>query len=136
MTKDPAGLDPDIREFLEADRTSELRRFLEEIPPHDIARHIESLEPEEIARVITVLGDPLGPDAFQKLDTETQIEVLRVMPRKQCVHVIEEMDPDDTTDLVKAMPEEERERVLPLMAQARRSQSGRPPRGEARAPTP
>jgi magnesium transporter len=78
-----------------------------------------------MASVITILGDPLGPDAFQKLDTETQIEVLRVMPRKQCEHVIEEMDPDDRTDLVKAMPEEEVEKVLPLVAQAQRNEIAR-----------
>ena len=122
MIKDPAGFDPDIGELLEADSADEIRQFLEEFQPHDVARHIEFLEPEEVASVITILGDPLGPDAFQKLDTETQIEVLRVMPRKQGVHVIEEMDPDDRTDLIKAMPEEEAERVLPLMAQARRNE--------------
>ena len=125
MTKDPTGFGPDIRELLEAERTSELRKFLEEFPPHDIARHIEFLEPTEIARVMTVLDDPLGPDAFQKLDIETQVEVLGVMPRKQCAHVMEEVDPDDRTDLIKAMPEGERERVLPLIAQAQRNEIAR-----------
>ncbi len=125
MIKDPAGFGPDIREMLEADSTDGLRRLLEEFQPHDIARHIEILEPAEIARVITVLGDPLGPDAFQKLDTETQVEVLGVMPRKQCAHVVEEMDPDERTDLIKAMPADEAERVLPLIAQAERNEIAR-----------
>jgi magnesium transporter len=125
MVKDPAGFEPDIRELLEAESTDGLRALLEEFQPHDIARHIESLEPDEIARVIALLGDPLGPDAFQKLDTEIQVEVLGVMPRKQCVHVVEEMDPDERTDLIKAMPEEEAERILPLIAQAERNEIAR-----------
>ncbi|MGD9141068.1 MAG: CBS domain-containing protein, partial [bacterium] len=125
MTTDPAGFAPDIKELLDAGSADEIRGFLEEFQPHDIARHIEFLEPEDIASVMSILGDPLGPDAFQKLDIETQIPVLRVMPRKQCVHLIEEMDPDDTTDLIKAMPEEQAERVLPLIAQARRNEIAR-----------
>lgn len=125
MVKDPADFGPDITELLEGASGDEVRRVLEEFQPHDIARHIEMLEAEEIARVITVLGDPRGPDAFQKLETEIQVEVLRVMPRKQCAHVIEEMDPDERTDIVKAMPEDETERVLPLIAQARRNEIAR-----------
>ena len=125
MTKDPAGFEPDIRELLEAESTDKLRRFLEEFQPHDIARRIEDLEPGEIARIVTILGDPLGPDAFQKLDTEVQVEVLGVMPRRQGAHVLEEMDPDDRTDLIKAMPEEEAERMLPLIAQVERNEIAR-----------
>ncbi len=125
MTRDPAGFAPDIKELLDAGGADEIRRFLGDFQPHDIARHIEFLDPEDIARVIVILGDPLGPDAFQKLDTETQIEVLRVMPRKDCVHIIEEMDPDERTDLIKAMPGEEADRVLPLIAQAQRNEIAR-----------
>jgi magnesium transporter len=125
VTKDQAGIGPDIRDLLGAGRNEELRTFLAEFPPHDIARHIEFLEPEEIAHVMTILGDPLGPDAFQKLATETQVQVSHVMPRKQWAHVIEEMDPDERTDLIKAMPEEEAERVLPLIAQAQRNDLAR-----------
>ena len=125
MVNDPAGFVPDIGELLEADKTDAIRAFLGEFQPHDVARHIEALEPEEIARVIALLGDPLGPDAFQKLDTEIQVEVLGVMPRGQCVHVVEEMDPDERTDLIKAMPSEEAERILPLMAQAERNEIAR-----------
>jgi magnesium transporter len=125
MAMDPAGFAPDIKELLESDSTDEIRRFLGDFQPIDIARHIEGLEPEDIARVVTIIGDPLGPDAFQKLDTETQKDVLRVMPRRQGVHIIEEMDPDERTDLIKAMPEEEAERVLPLIAQAQRNEIAR-----------
>lgn len=125
MTRDPAGFGPDIRELLGADKPDEVLAFLKEFPPHDVARHIEILAPEEIGRIITILGDPLGPDAFQKLPTEVQVEVLRVIPRKQSAHVIEEMDPDERTDLIKAMPEEEAERVLPLIAQAQRNEIAR-----------
>ena len=125
MTRDPADFAPDIKELLDAGRADEIREFLGEFPPHDVARHIEFLEPEDVASVMNILGDPLGPDAFQKLDIETQIPVLRVMPRKQCAHLIEEMDPDERTDLIKAMPEEEAERVLPLMAQAQRNEIAR-----------
>lgn len=125
MTRGPSGFAPDIKELLGADKADEIRTFLGEFPPHDVARRIEGLEPEEIGRIITILGDPLGPDAFQKLHTETQVEVLHVIPRTQRAHVIEEMDPDERTDLIKAMPEEEAEHLLPLIAQAQRNEIAR-----------
>jgi magnesium transporter len=125
MSGDPAGFEPDVKGFLEAGKTEDLREFLSEFPPHDIARHIEFLEPGEIARIVTLLGDPLGPDAFQKLDVDTQVDVINEMPRNQCAHIVEEMDPDERADLIKAMPEELTERVLPLMAQAQRNETAR-----------
>jgi len=125
MNRDPAEIGPYIRELLGADKLDELCAFLSEFLPHDIARHIEILEPQEIARVITALGDPLGPDAFQKLDTGMQVRVIEGMPRRQTAHLVEEMDPDERADLIKAMPEDESERVLPLVAQAQRNEIAR-----------
>lgn len=118
----PSIIGPEIRQMLQAEQTDALRDFLKEQDPYDIADFISDLDAADIARIVHILGEPLGPDAFQKLDTEIQVEVLRVMVRPDVARLMERMDPDERVDLIKALPEEEIERVLPLIAQAKRNE--------------
>ena len=122
---DPSIIRPELREMLQEGRSEDIKHLLEEQHPYDIAEFITGLEPREIARIVLVLGDPLGPDAFQKLETETQVEVLHVIPRREGAKLIGAMDPDERVDLIKALPEEEAEQVIPLIAQAERNEIAR-----------
>jgi magnesium transporter len=125
MLGDPSIIKPELREMLQEGSSEDLKRFLEDQHPYDIAEFIGGLEPREIARVVLALGDPLGPDAFQKLETERQVDVLHVIPRRERAKLIEAMDPDERVDLIKALPEEEAEQVIPLVAQAERNEIAR-----------
>jgi magnesium transporter len=120
-----ANTGPELEQLLQTGTSEEIRNFLEGQHPFDVAEFISRLEAREIARVVLALGDPKGPDAFQKLETEQQVEVLAVMPRRDGARLMENMDPDERTDLIKALPEEESERVLPLIAQAERNEIAR-----------
>ncbi|MFH1313846.1 MAG: magnesium transporter [Candidatus Eisenbacteria bacterium] len=113
---------PEITGMLEEGRFDAVRDFLSVQNPYDIAEFIGELEPPVISRIVLLLGDPLGPDTFQKLDTEVQVEVLQIMPRPDNAHLIERMDPDERVDLIKALPEEVAERILPMLAQAKRNE--------------
>jgi magnesium transporter len=125
MERQPSLLGPELHEMLQAGRADELKAFLAEQHPYDIAEFISGLEPHEIARIVLILGDPTGPDAFQKLDTDLQVEVLLEMPRREGARLMEDMDPDERVDLVKALPAEEAEKVIPLIAQAERNEIAR-----------
>jgi magnesium transporter len=125
MERQPSILGPELREMLQEGRTEQLKTFLAEQHPYDIAEFISGFEPREIARIVLVLGDPTGPDAFQKLDTDLQVEVLLEMPRREGARLMEDMDPDERVDLVKALPGEEAEKVIPLIAQAERNEIAR-----------
>jgi magnesium transporter len=125
MERQPSIIGPELRELLQDGRADELRVFLKEQHPYDIAEFIGGLEPREIARVVMILGDPLGPDAFQKLDTGLQVDVLLEMPRREGARLMEDMDPDERVDLVKALPSEVAEKVIPLIAQAERNEIAR-----------
>ena len=75
MDRQPSIIGPELRDLLKDGKADELKTFLKEQHPYDIAEFIGGLDPYEIARIVLVLGDPLGPDAFQKLDTDLQVEV-------------------------------------------------------------
>ena len=68
---------------------------------------------------------PIWGDAFQKLDTDLQVEVLLEMPRREGARLMEDMDPDERVDLAKALPGEEAEKLVPLIAQAERNEIAR-----------
>ena len=110
---DPSIIKPELEELLQKGTGEEIRAFLEEQHPYDIADFISGLEPNEIARVVLALGEPKGPGAFQELDTEQQIEVLAVMPRRDGAGLVEGMDADERADLFKALPEDEAEVEIP-----------------------
>jgi magnesium transporter len=122
---DPSVIKPDLEQLLQQGTAEEIRAFLEAQHPYDIAEFISGLEPNEIARVVLALGEPKGPGAFQELETEQQIEVLGVMPRRDGAGLVEGMDADERADLFKALPEDEAERLLPLIAQAERNEVAR-----------
>ncbi len=115
----------EIKEILAEGRKDDLLNFLRQQSPHDIAEYLEDLEPKMIAEIVLGLGSPAGPDAFQKLPIDLQVEVLEEMSRTDGAHLLEGMDPDERTDLVKALPEEEAEKILPLIAQAKRNEIAR-----------
>jgi magnesium transporter len=101
---------PKIREMLDEGRADAVRDFLGERDPYDIAEFIGDLAPPEISRIVLLLGDPLGPD------------VLQTMAKLDGARLVERMNPDDRVDLIKALPDEVAERILPLIAQAKRNE--------------
>ena len=118
----PTNMGREIGELLDEGRFEDVREFLSQQDPYDIAEYIRELDPHDIARTVLALEDPTGPDAFQKLETDLQVEVLQTMRRTDGARLIERMDPDDRVDLIKALPEEVTERILPLIAQAKRNE--------------
>lgn len=112
----------EIKEILSEGKIEDVVEFLKDQPPYDIAAYIQDLEPEYIAKIILALGQPLGPDAFQKLPTDIQAEALDKMSWHDGARLLEGMDPDERADLVKALPESSAERIIPLIAQAKRNE--------------
>jgi magnesium transporter len=121
----PSIVGHEIGELLHEGRLDDVLSFLSEQNPYDIAEYIEELEPHEIGLLVKMLGDPKGPDAFQKLDTEVQVEVFKTMGRADGARLMERMDPDERVDLVKALPDEESEKIVPLIEQAKRNEIAR-----------
>jgi magnesium transporter len=121
----PSILGHEIGDILHEGRVDDVLAFLREQNPYDVAEYIGSLEPHEIGLLVRMLGDPIGADAFQKLDTEIQVEVFKTMARAEGARLMERMDPDERVDLVKALPDEECEKIVPLIEQAKRNEIAR-----------
>ena len=76
-----------------------LKTLLTDVIPFDITELIEPLEISERVLVFRLLNKETAAEVFSHLEHEDQEELLLQFGREKTKEIIEEMDPDDITDL-------------------------------------
>ena len=105
-----------LRRLVRRDAASALRKLLAKARPSDIAAAMEHLTWAEQRRLYRLIDDAgYAAEVIAHLSDESSREITREMTEEQVVAIIDRMDPDDATDLVSALPEELRARVLAEM---------------------
>jgi magnesium transporter len=108
-------------DFLKAfdDEFEILRNF----HPSDIAEALEESGalPSRIIELLVAIGNHKAIEAFSQLSMETQEACLEAGNAKTMLRFVENMDSDDRVDLLKAVDDEVREDIMPLIAQAERN---------------
>jgi magnesium transporter len=110
--------DPDfIRDF--ESEFEELRN----LHPSDIAEALEEsgATPSRIIELLLAIGNHKAIDAFSQLEMETQEACLEAGNAQTMLRFLENMDSDDRVDLLKAVDDEVREDIMPLIARAERN---------------
>ncbi len=111
---------PEVTEAIEKGDLESLRTVFEDLHPSDIAELLTELTPERIAAIVRILRFPKGIEVFEQLDLQTQANVLTHLGRTETINILEELSPDDRVDLLKKLPEQTVDSLLPFMAQAER----------------
>ena len=96
---------------------------LKKLHPSDIAETLEqsNLIPCQIVEILVQVGNHKASDAFAQLSIETQQACVEASNAQTMLRFIENMEPDDRVDLLKAVDEDVREAIMPLIAQAERN---------------
>lgn len=91
--------------------------------PSDIAEALEEsgAEPSQIVEILYQIGNHKAIDTFGQLSIETQQECLEAANAQTMLRFVENMEPDDRVDLLKAVNDDVREAIMPLIAQAERN---------------
>jgi magnesium transporter len=97
-----------------------LREFLENEHPADLAAFIGDLEPEEAWHLLDMLALGEQADIFGYLDHDFQVELAHHAPRKKLARLVTEMNADERADLYNELSEEQRDALMPALAQAER----------------
>jgi magnesium transporter len=106
---------------LMADRGADgVRRELATWHPFDISEALAELAPALQDGVLAALPVRLQAQVFGYLAPEDQLAIARRMTRVGLGRVFAAMEPDERADLYKRLPEDEREAILPGLAQAER----------------
>ncbi len=112
---------PDLRVMLEEDDKQAMTEFCEALHPAVAAEVLEELQTGETWRVVSNCSFEQQGEILGFLSLPYQTELVQVIGREHLSHLIETMAPDDRVDLLERMEPEHVEALLPLIAQAERS---------------
>lgn len=112
---------PELQVLLDENDTAGIREFCEALYPAVTSEILEELDSREIWRVLSCCDSEKQAEIFQFLTLPQQIEIVDVIERGPLSKLIEAMAPDDRVDLLSRMDDERVEELLPLIAQAERS---------------
>jgi magnesium transporter len=111
---------PELREAIASADSTELKEFLAQTHPKAVADFLAALEPSEIAAALRLTPAATRANVFSHLDSEIQLALVELMPREELGRLLSDMPPDDRVDLLRRVPGDRREAILPAMAQAER----------------
>ncbi len=112
---------PDLRVMLEENDTESLTEFCNVLHPAVAAEVLDGLPSEDILKVLSTCEIGIRVEIFEYMDLPQQVDIVELMGREELSALIEEMSPDDRVDLLNRLDEAHVESLLPLIAQAERS---------------
>lgn len=112
---------PDLRQMLDEDDGAGLRDFVEVLHPVAIAEVLQELPSADVWRVLSYCGLVRQVEIFEHLSLARQVELVDLIGRDRLSQLITEMSSDDRADLLNRLTPERVESILPLIAQAERS---------------
>ncbi|HET6604808.1 MAG TPA: magnesium transporter [Xanthomonadaceae bacterium] len=114
-----------LREGLVQGKHAAIARWLEAALAVDAADVLARLDAGQVARVLALASDEERARIFGYLPGAIQVDTAAAMEREVAAALIERMSHDERADLVKALPEDVRERLLPALARAEREDARR-----------
>jgi magnesium transporter len=109
-----------LRSFYRADDLDSIRVALRKQHNADIVQQLDGFEPKEIARILLALPEEKQPALFGYFDHDTQMEMARVLDRRDLARIFAGMSHDERADLFADLSEEQKAALLPGLAQAER----------------
>ncbi|MEW5806555.1 MAG: magnesium transporter [Acidobacteriota bacterium] len=106
---------PDLKEIIVAGRPDDLKEAVSEFFPVDIAEIFEELDPGEQFSVFSVLDEWQKVAVFDELEEGIRYSLLKKLPASDQSFLLNTMSPDERADFFEEIPEEEADRLFPLM---------------------
>ncbi len=106
---------PEIKELLASRKKGTIRKVVAYFEPADIAEVWPELTLDEKLKLFNSLETPLATDIFEFLNEDQMVELLDNLATSRTVEILNEMSPDDRTDLFAVLPDEEVEKLIPLL---------------------
>ncbi len=105
-----------VKELIEKKSFLTLKRILQSINPADIAEIIHELPSGERVILFRLLKKDVAIEVFEFMEFEAQQEFLSTFPETRVRELIEEMEPDDRTELFEELPAKVTKRLLLLLS--------------------
>lgn len=112
---------PDLQIMLREQDAHGLAEFCEVLHPAVTAEILEELPANDVWKVLSNAPLSKQVEIFEFLSLPKRVEIVETRDRKQLSRLIEEMSPDDRVDLLSRMERDHVDALIPLIAQAERS---------------
>lgn len=107
------AIQPEIESMIQTGQFDELRELLsEDLNAADIAEILEDLGDEDEAVLFRLLPTSLAFEVFELLEYESQENLIEKLSRERVTLILNEMSPDDRTELLQELPGEIAQRML------------------------
>ncbi|MBW2050589.1 MAG: magnesium transporter [Deltaproteobacteria bacterium] len=113
-------LAPELREIVEKNDDNALQAFCASLHPASVADFLGALSSQEIWHVLVLLEPRLRAEIFGALDQDLQGELIESLNRQDLAQIVNHMSADERVDLLKRMPDDRQETLMPVLAQAER----------------
>lgn len=112
---------PEIQELLFLRDFSTIKEVLSELEVTELAGVIAEFPESDQALLFRILPRELAADAFEYLDLDGQIQLLKGMAQEQVAMILDEMSPDDRTALLEELPAPVTRQLLALISPEERA---------------
>lgn len=112
----------EIEDMLSEKRYKELKAELMRIHPVDMAEIMEELDTRQMVSVFRLLGKEEAADTFTEMNSDMQEDLLNILTDSEIREVMDEMEPDDTVDVLEEMPANVVDRLLMATDEETRAQ--------------
>jgi len=109
-----------VEELLAGKNYVNLKRTLEKHHPSEIATVLEELSPESIGFVFRLLPKNLAVDVFDFMDVDRKQVLLHSLSGDMVATLLNEMSPDDRTELFEELPAKVVKKYLSLLSEKER----------------
>ncbi len=112
---------PDILEMVRDNDTLGLSEFCNVLYPAQAAEVLEELKSKDVWKILSHCELSRQVEIFEFLSLPTQVHLVDNVDRERLSKIVEEMSPDDRVDLLSRLKTKQVDNLLPLIAQAERS---------------
>ncbi len=113
-------LAPELREIIEKNDDNAIQAFCASQHPATVAEYLGALSVMEIWHVLTLLEPRLRAEIFGALDEDIQVDLAETLKRQDLAQIVTNMSADERVDLLKRLPEDKQETLMPALAQVER----------------
>ncbi|GBE28223.1 magnesium transporter MgtE [bacterium BMS3Bbin03] len=131
---------PEIEDLIKEKRWNTIKEILSNLETADIAELLKNLDEKEAVLVFRLLPQRLSSDVFPELETSIQKNLLSHILDSSIQALINDLSPDDRTDLLEELPGQITQKLLNLLTIEQRKEAlellGYPENSAGRLMTP
>jgi len=115
------AIQPEIRELIEKKDFATLKAALSSLEPADVAELAGELEGKELGVVFRLLPRDKAAEVFALLELEGQERLLEILSGEALTGILNDMAPDDRTELLEELPEDVAQRLIGSLSRTERA---------------